>query len=226
MIKAPFMLNKLRFASNRGATLIELLVAIGILSVLTILIVGVFGSTGRTNQREMSKFERARQVQLIIEQVTKDISSAFAYKGGDGSFYFFGKNGFQGDYNSDMIGFVCARWQDESIKLEEISYQIISKENDLKKKYTVIEKVSDNRIDGKYGKDNVYTLGLPDQNTIIALNLRYQDGISNRWVDEWPTAGGSGIPSSVEVTLIAVDNRFPDKSIVSLTRIVPILSRS
>jgi type II secretion system protein J len=226
MIRTPFMFNTSRFAHTKGATLIELLVSIGILGILTILIVGVFGTTGRTNRREMSKFVRAQQVQLITEQITKDISSAFAYKGGDGSAYFSGKNGFQGNYNSDKIGFVCARWKDESIKLEEISYRITVKENDLKDKYTVIERLSDDKIDGMYNQEKVHALGVSNQNTIIALNLRYMDKVSEKWVDEWPTSGGSRMPSAVEVTLGAVDNRFPYKSKIILTRIIPIMSRS
>jgi general secretion pathway protein J len=64
-------------ASARGMTIIEVMVAIGILAMVAVLIHGVIQSLSRGKQTEESRSDRAHQAREAVERMVRDLSAAY-----------------------------------------------------------------------------------------------------------------------------------------------------
>lgn len=176
--------------NNSCFTLIEVLLALFITAILITILSVVFNTGLRSYRQGKDLLEITRKAQLILGQMTKELSGVMVQ---DGYIPFEGEN--------DSIYFMAPVENSSKLDLCEIGYTIDKNENTFKRHFLT------------YGSNGFEYPGLVDYENqslqtfckgVIAFNLRYCTG--NNWSDEWNDI--YTLPQLVEVA-VKIQGEYP-----------------
>lgn len=209
-----------RRSRDRGMTLLEVLVSLGVLAMIGLLIYGAFDSLSRGRRGEAMRVDRARQGRDAMDRMVRELSSAFlsAHNPANQALVtrqtcFLGTNGGSFD-RLDFVSFAHRRIEADSKESDqaEIGYFVV-KDPEHDDKMDLVRREQPNPdYDPKAG--GIVNVLAED---VEEFNLKYLDPMSGQWIDTWDTvqltAQLNRLPVEVEIKLVlkAVKNSPPFK---------------
>lgn len=175
-------------------TLIEVLLALFITAILTTILAVVFNTGLRAYRQGKDLIEITRKAQLIIGQMTRELSGAMVQSVGTTTYI-----PFVGNQNS--VYFMAPVDNDSDVDLCEIGYNLVSP---ILKRHFLTVKSSDyeypeDKVD--YGENEVTFC-----ENVTAFDLRYHDG--SRWDTAWASTDANKLPTMVEVS-VTIQGEYP-----------------
>lgn len=212
--------------SRRGFTLIEVMIAVGILAMVMTLIWGSFDGTFRTKKDIEAQAGRYRTVRIALDRMARELSMAYLSQNEDTSqpnrrTLFVGKH----KLGVDEVEFSYFGHQrlyqdaDECDTAEVMYYGVRDPEDnsktDLARRET--RRLSYQKIEEAPGEADIVC------DDIVSLKLKYWDARDKQWRDEWVTTSADGepdrLPSKVQITLTVHDERGQEVPFTTEARI-------
>lgn len=171
---------------NKGFTLIEVLLALFITAILITILSVVFNTGLRSYRQGKDLIEITRKGQIILGQMTKEVSGAMvqdgyiSFEGGSNSIY------FMAPVDNDS---------EKGVDLCEIGYR--HEEDVLKRHFITADKG-----DYQYPVSPVKYLGENEEEfckNVKSIELHYYDGKETKWEDSWNST--KELPQMVEITI-------------------------
>jgi len=203
---------KRRFSSERGLTLIEAMVSIGILALIGALIYGAYDGMNRSRKGIQSMADRYHQGRAAIQRISREMQSAFVSKHGDYTnsstlagqqvrkTAFIGKD--EGSFDRvDFTSFAHRRLAKDAHESDqcEIGYFGVRNESGT----TDLVRREDKYLDMDPAKGGVVNVLAED---VQRFEISYFDGTINEWTDTWDTTQATGqtfrLPTQVLITLV------------------------
>jgi general secretion pathway protein J len=194
---------------QRGMTLLEVLVSLGVLAMISLLIYGAFDSLSRGRKGEAMRVDRARQGRDAVERITHEVQSAFLSMHNPQSqalvtrqTAFIGTNSSTYD-RLDFASFAHRRVEKDAKESDqsEIGYFVVKDpEKDEKMDLVRREQAPPDYEPKKGGVVNVLV------EDVELFDLRYLDPLTGQWLDNWDTTQLTGqlnrLPLEVKLTLV------------------------
>ncbi|MEP6600561.1 MAG: type II secretion system protein GspJ [Nitrospirota bacterium] len=186
-----------------GFTLIEVLVAVAILAVLASLVSLTFSSTFRILHATEDAHGREHQARTCLTLITEDLMMARLH----GRFPWNTRNAERDGQPSDLLAFVSAshvRYR-PNVPEADLTRVLYTREGDrlarfsLRNLYGVLPAALE-RVDVATG--------------VVAFNVRYYDGVSSVWVDEWDGQSRKTLPRAVMIELTLLNSRQEARTFV------------
>lgn len=211
---------------QRAFTLIEIMVAVGILAMVVTLVFGTMRNTFHTKSAIEAQAGRYRTVRIALERMSREISMAFLSQDEDISqqerrtlfmgkrhndidelrFSYYGHQRLYQDANecdTAQINYFAARDREDTRK------------NNLMRRET--RRLSNLPINDAPGETDLVC------DDVIRLRFDYWDARDKQWRDEWVTTSADGqpdrLPSRVKITLTVRDERGRDIPFVTEARV-------
>ncbi len=173
---------------HRGFTLIEVLLAVAILSIVALVVTATFASTIRVLEagEEEGGFDRTARVSL--SRLAHELSMGGAYP----SFPWLGKNGVMNNAPSDLVAFVTTDpTLSGALGADGVPVRLVYARQDDR-----LVRFSTHHLYGvsaaSFYQDEV-------AEGVRGFNVRYYDGKSRQWVDEWDSQVTKSPPQAVMV---------------------------
>ncbi len=195
-----------------GFTLIEVMIAVGILAVVSTLIWGSFHQTVRTKDAIEASAARYHTVRLSLERLARETTMAFLSQNEDTSqaerrTFFIGKR--RGDIDElrfSMFGhqrlYADANEADTS---QVLWYGRRNREGHLDLMRRETRRLSNLKPETAAGESDLVC------DDVMRLKIDYYDARDKQWRDEWSTISADGqadrLPSKVRFTLTVYDER-------------------
>jgi general secretion pathway protein J len=179
-------------------TLIEVVVAIGILAMVAVLVHGVIDSLARGKKAEAMRADRAHQGREAMQRIVRDLSSAYLSMHVPAvSALITGKTAFVG-HNSpsydrvDFTSFAHRRTTRDSRESDqaEVGYFVVP-DPDVADKLDLVRR-EQTPIDSEPLKGGIVDAVAED---VSEFHMRYLDPMTGQWVDSWDSTQVSGQPS-------------------------------
>jgi general secretion pathway protein J len=193
----------------RGMTLIELLVAIGIMAMVAVLIHGVIDSLSRGRKGEGMRAERAHEGREAMQRIVRDLCGAFLSTHVPSvpalmteRTAFVGKSANPYD-RLDFTSFAHLRTQRDSHESDqaEVGYFVVN-DPEVSDKMDLVRR-EQTPIDYEPLKGGIVDVVAED---VEKFDLRFLDPMTAQWVETWDTMQVSGqpnrLPLEVEITLV------------------------
>ena len=212
-------------ASERGFTLLELLVAVAILGMIMAMIWAAFYRTAESKEYVEKGNEVYESAHIAVERMAREISMAFIAPGtvDEGNFtQFIGSDKQMDTYPADELTFTSLSHQRYALNVREsdqneINYYLLQDPETQQKNLMYREKTY---IDKDHTSGGVAYELCPD---VLALDFQYWDG--EEWKAEWDSTtmqeNQAKLPRAVQITLVlkGPDNRevvFQTKSVIEM----------
>ncbi len=193
---------------SRGLTLVEVLVALAVLTMIGVLLYGVFDSLAHGKKAESIRGERAREGRSAVLRITREMQSAFLSMHNPGNVAlqtrvvaFIGQNAQPFD-RLDFQAFAHRRVEAKSHESDqaEIGYFASPDPNVDEKMDLVRREQTPADMDAKRG--GVVNVLCED---IESFDVRYLDPQTSQWLEAWDTTQALGqqgrLPLEVRLTL-------------------------
>jgi len=196
-------------ARARGMTMIEIMVAIGILAMVAVLIHGVMDSLSRGRKGEGMRAERAHEGREAMQRIVRDLSGAFI------SMHvpsvpalmtertaFVGKSSPPYD-RLDFTSFAHLRTERDSHESDqaEVGY-FVAKDPEVPEKMDLVRR-EQTPIDYEPLKGGIVNVVAED---VEKFDVRFLDPMTSQWVETWDSMQVTGQPSrlpfEVDITLV------------------------
>lgn len=183
---------------SRGMTLIEVVVAIGILAMVAVLVHGVIDSLSRGKKAEAMRSDRAHQGREAMQRIVRDISSAYLSMHVPAvTALITGKTAFVGRASApydriDFTAFAHRRTTRDSHESDqaEVGYFVVS-DPDVSDKMDLVRR-EQTPIDVDPVKGGVVDAVAEN---VSEFHMRYLDPMTGQWVDSWDSTQVSGQPN-------------------------------
>src|SRR5580700_3989754 len=196
-------------ARARGMTMIEIMVAIGILTMVAVLIHGVIESLSRGRKGEGMRAERAHEGREAMQRIVRDLSGAYISAHVPsvpalitGRTAFVGKSTPPYD-RIDFTAFAHLRTERDSHESDqaEVGYFVV-KDPEVSDKMDLVRR-EQTPIDYEPLKGGIVNVVAED---VQKFDLRFFDPMTSQWVEAWDTQQITGqpnrLPLEVEITLV------------------------
>ena len=189
---------------NRGFTLVEVVISLGILLLIGALSWSTIGGTLRLRAALESRDELSRQARVTLDRLRREIRLAFLTKNTTAvntyQTIFIGED--SGD--EDRLWFTSMSHKRKVYGAREADQAEITLwiENGPSELGNVLMHREMGRIDNEPDKDGAIQAMVPN---VEKFNLRYLDPTRNEWVEEWDSTGTetpNRLPRAVELSLI------------------------
>jgi general secretion pathway protein J len=205
-----------RRASSRGLTLIEVMVAVGVLAMVAMTIWAATSQTARTRDIVEQSHDRLHQVRIAFDMLSRDLNSAFLSMHRSPiepshDTVFIGQD--SGD--EDRVDFVAFTHQrryldvDESDQCE-VAYFVAEDPDDGKQLNLVRREAPLLDIEPLEGGQYLILV-----ENIRAFDLQYFDFLMNEWQDEWDTSEMTDeagfLPHQVRIRLVVYDRHGEER---------------
>ncbi len=190
--------NAIRIGSLRGFTLVEMLVVVFIGVVIFTLVASAMISSSKISRKHMNRAARSMTARIILEQMTRDIESAFAWRDPQGGGVVFQGVNRELQGPADLLTLVRPRVPNE---LEKVTYEVKQFDSEDGPRQLLV--TSRQALKSGEAAGSEKKLGLPDRGTRITLDLQYRGG-AGEWQPSWDGAS-QGLPSAVRIQLEADD---------------------
>ena len=198
---------------SKGVTLLELLVAMTLMVVVASALYSALYSGFRAHRSASSAVYPTAQAMAAIELLKQDIYGvlpptgvlAGAFVGSD----LRGNRGVDADTlefyttqlyddSSDLIGGICKI----ELALEEDLDDDLFDEDTIRDSYKLVRRVTSNLLSPRVVDPNEQVLC----RDVLSMNLRYYDGETFSWVDEWDSLeDANSLPLAMEIDLEVID---------------------
>lgn len=187
---------------SRGFTVIEILIAVTIVSIILTIIYGSFASATRSISISRGRSDIYQIARLSLARMAEDISCAFPPKGvnlEDIKFGFIGEDRGLDGMPSDILNFISTSHLKfgRSLKnsgLCEIGYCV---ETDPETEELVLLRREDDTLDDEIDRGGI-VLELAEH--IKGIDFKYYDDKGEEW-DEWYSDDTNSLPRKVKITL-------------------------
>ena len=179
-----------------GFTLIEVLLTVATLAIVTTLVALTFSTTFGILQTMEQEHGPEHQARICLMLIREDLMMARLQK----RFPWSTRNGEHDGQPADLLAFVSA---------SHVRYRDNAPEADLTR---VLYTRDGDRLT-RFSLRNLYgvlpgSLERVDLATgVVAFNVRYYDGTSSVWVDEWDGQSKKGLPRAVMIELTLLNSR-------------------
>jgi general secretion pathway protein J len=198
-----------RSGASRGFTLLELLVAVAVLSFITMLLYGAFSGMKRTRDGLARVQDRYREGRIALGRIVRDLQSAYVSSHqpfNQGIVVqktaFIGKEGTPGD-RVDFNAFSNIRRDRDSHVSDQIEVSYFSADSLENAGTTDLVRRTSEYLDDKPEAGGRIDVLATD---IDLFNLEYLDPMTSQWVDTWDTTQAIGqpnrLPLQIRVTLV------------------------
>jgi general secretion pathway protein J len=191
----------------RGFTLLEVMVAVGIVTMVGVLIYGAFlgMSRSRTNMARIS--DRYQQGRQAVERMGRELGSAFlsAHIPFQQTQYtretsFVGSDHGAGD-RVDFVSFSNLRLEKDTHESDQCELSYYTESNPETGATDLVRRIAKN-IDDKPDRGGLVQVLAEN---VESFNIRYLDPLTSEWLDTWdssqPAAQLGRLPSAVWITL-------------------------
>jgi general secretion pathway protein J len=198
-----------RRRSQRGMTLLEVLVSLGVLAMISLLIYGAFDSLSRGRKGEALRVDRARQGRDAMDRITHEMQGAFLSMHNPQNLSLVTRQtAFIATNNStfDRIDFSTfahrrvARDAKESDQAEVGYFVVRDPDHDDKMDLVRREQAPPDYEPKKGGVVNVLA------EDVELFDVRFLDPLTSQWVESWDTLQATGqfnrLPLEIKVTLV------------------------
>jgi len=194
-------------ALSRGMTMIEVIVAVGVLAMVAVLMHGVIDSLSRGKKGEAMRAERAHEGREALQRIVRDLSSAYlSMHVPTLTALITGKTAFVGrssNHRIDFTAFAHLRTDRDAHESDqaEVGY-FLSKNPDASDKRDLVRR-EQTPIDFDPLKGGILSVVAED---VDQFDVKFLDPATGLWVDSWDTTQVSGqpnrLPLEVEVKLV------------------------
>jgi general secretion pathway protein J len=217
--------------SQRGMTLLEILVSLGVMAMISLMIYDAFDSMGRGKRGESLRSDRARQGRDAVDRVARELQSAFLSMHQPLSpalqtrmTAFMATNGAQYD-RVDFTAFAHRRVERDAKESDqaEIGFFVV-KDPDVEGKMDLVRR-EQAPIDFDPKRGGVVNVLAED---VESFELKYLDPLTGTWADTWDSTQVAAqlnrlpIEVRVELKLKAVKNtpefRYVTKAILPINQ--------
>jgi len=201
--------------NSKGFTLIEILLAVGILGIIFSMVYWTFDKTYDVIDRVQMETDRFRSVRLSLNKVSEEISSVYwreEYKDS----LFIGEDIDENGHPRDSLRFMSASNYGSSAGGNESDMNIISyylEREGEGETYKLMHSEIRNIFSASEEDLETYELG----ESLVGFNLRYFNGTD--WVESWNSNELKAVPLTVEIKIITKDADGADKSFTTLKEI-------
>jgi len=214
-------------ARQKGFTLVELLIAVGITGIITVLVYGSFASTFDTREFVLKGQERFHTVRVALERMSREISMAFVYDcreldtpTGERRH----KTAFKIEREGKVDRMVFSSFSHLRLfkDANESDQNVLSyySEGDPKdSSITNLVRREKTKIDGEPEEGGKALVLCPD---IESLHFELWDEEKEDWVEEWDCSQIerlNRLPNMVRITLTVIDEYDEEAPYVTTTRI-------
>ncbi len=208
--------------SQRGMTLIEILISMAMLAFMAISVVMVIRSSSEVQEDIRARTELSQMGRNAAELMRREIAMAFVSKQATEDWATFFKATDRDPI--DELDFVTRahekRYSDvKECDLAEVSYR--SESDRTGGSFATLLHREDATIDGQWDQGGIV---LPMAHNVRKLNLRYYDERKEEWLDDWDTESGEQInrmPRAVEIVLELEDPKGNTASYITRGLIMP-----
>jgi general secretion pathway protein J len=201
--------RRARARSQRGMTLLEVLVSLGVLAMISLLIYGAFDSLSRGRKGEALRVDRARQGRDAMDRITHEMQGAFLSMHNPQNLSlvtrqtaFIATNSSTFD-RIDFATFAHRRVEREAKESDqaEVGYFVVrDPDHDEKMDLVRREQAPPDYEPKKGGVVNILA------EDVELFDIRFLDPLSSQWVESWDTTQLTGqlnrLPLEVKVTLV------------------------
>jgi general secretion pathway protein J len=202
-------MSAVRRRRQRGMTLLEVLVSLGVLAMISLLIYGAFDSLSRGRKGEALRVDRARQGRDAMDRITHEMQAAFLSMHNPANLSlvtrqtaFIATNSSTFD-RIDFATFAHRRVERESKESDqaEVGYFVV-KDPDHDEKMDLVrrEQAPPDYEPKKGGVVNVLA------EDVELFDIRFLDPLSSQWVESWDSTQLTGqlnrLPLEIKVTLV------------------------
>lgn len=191
-----------RIGAVRGFTLVEMLVVVFIGVVIFTLVASAMIGSSKIGRKHMNRAARSMSARIVLEQMTRDIESAFAWRDpqGQGVVFYGVDRELQGP--ADHLTLVRPRLEAPvPNELEKVTYEVRQFDSEGGPRQLLVASRQPLKSGEAPGSEK--RLGLPDQRTNIKMDLYYL-GDTGEWQPSWDGAS-QGLPGAVWIRLEAED---------------------
>lgn len=201
--------------NSKGFTLVEILLAVGILGIIFSMVYWTFDKTYDVIEGVQMETDRFRSVRLSLNKMSEEISSVYwreEYKDS----LFNGEDIEENGHPRDSLRFMSASNYGFSEGGNESDMNIISyylEREEEGETYKLMHSEIRNIFSASEEDRQAYELG----ESLIGLNLRYFNGTD--WVDSWNSDELKAVPLTVEIKIVIKDGGGAEKSFATLKEI-------
>ncbi len=186
---------------NSGFTLLEIMIAIVIISFIMGIVYTTFSTISNADKRTVTSHEITVKARNLIEVLTRDISSAYfpqdplPSRNPEGSNLQYAFIGYSDETESAKLDFITIdvdSSRPDDIKIKEVGYFLSRLE---KGELRLMKRVDDTPDDDIAEGGNSYEL----MDGLNSLKFKFMDDNGN-WISDWNTVtGNTGLPKGVKV---------------------------
>lgn len=201
--------------NSKGFTLVETLLAVGILGIIFSMVYWTFDQTYDVIEGVQMETDRFRSVRLSLNKMSEEVSSTYWREGYKDSL-FIGEDIEENGLPRDSLRFMSASNYGFSEGGNESDMNIISyylEREEEGENFKLMHSEIRNIFSAAEENREAYELG----ESLIGLNLRYFNGTD--WVDSWNSDELKAVPLTVEITIITKDAGGAEKSFTTLKEI-------
>jgi len=201
--------------TQKGFTLLEILVSVAITAIVLVLVYGSFSSSFTVSERISDEREFFRSARLTMSKVSSEIEAAY-WREEMGETLFNGSHSVIDGYSRDSLIFTS---------LSHYRFQSDSRESDLNRlAFRLEEDIEEDTVFFIHEEEfNLYSL---TPKTVASyrlgegfkgLQFRYYDG--KEWQDHWDASHQKALPKAVEIEIILEDIKGRDRMFTTKTTI-------
>ena len=199
-----------------GFTLMELLVALGIVAIMVTLLYETMNAVLRTTRQVEETAEIHQMARISMDIMADELRSSYWRKPEEGessAFIFYGKDGLLGGQSSDTLRFTTLSYARRVVDahLSLLEYELVPVPN--ADTAVLMHREETNLL--SLSNQSLEEYELADQ--VKGLNLRYFDG--KDWVDEWSAVDRKRLPEAVEIKILFMDRTGRERSFITQTEI-------
>jgi prepilin-type N-terminal cleavage/methylation domain-containing protein len=201
--------------NSKGFTLVEILLAVGILGIIFSMVYWTFDQTYDVIEGVQMETDRFRSVRLSLNKMSEEVSSTYWREGHKDSL-FIGEDIEENGLPRDSLRFMSASNYGFSEGGNESDMNIISyylEREGEGENFKLMHSEIRNIFSASEENREAYELG----ESLIGLNLRYFNGTD--WVDSWNSDELKAVPLTVEITIITKVAGGAEKSFTTLKEI-------
>ena len=218
-------------ASRRGVTLIEVIIAVGILALVSSLIFGAFDGMARSRKGLSNLDERYRQGRSALARMSRELEAAFmSMHQPIQQQLSVEQTGFIGhdDKPADRIDFTSfshVRMSRDTHESDQNELSYFGARDPVSYNKLDLARRESKYIDVDFTKGGVVNVLAED---IVSFDAQYLDPLTDTWLDQWDSTSANGqmgrLPAQVRLTLIL--NGGVNNQTIKMTTKVPIATQA
>lgn len=190
---------------QRGLTLLEVMIAVAVLTLVSVLVYGAFSTITRGKQAASQLSERYRIGRVAMTRISREVSMAFlSLHNATIPVLNTRVTTFTGRTNRvDFTAFAHRRLLKDAHESDQCELSFFTVTNGKKSNQLDLARREQNIIDDQPGKGGVVNILVDDVDTFA---LRYLDPMSGLWTESWDSTSAAGqlnrVPLQVEIYLV------------------------